>query len=543
MRMPAHSPFPVPVVPVSTAPLAETETNTIAAPVARRQLRPLTALRFVAAVLIVVEHSAGRFGIPADFAHTLVLDQAVSFFFILSGFILTFVYPTLAGVGTRRFLQARIARIWPGHLAALALFLLLIPADKIGRQDGHSLDVLAANLALVQSWIPLKRFFYSFNTVSWSISTELGFYLLFPLLIRRWERTWWWKLLAAFGVVCLFATVITRTHLPASSGLRETGLLYISPLGRAFEFVLGMSVALLWRRFSPRIVLRRPAATALELAAFALVAALMASSITLAAAARTVPWIGDAGAFWLREIGITACGFAALIFVMALESGWVSRLLALPAFVLLGEISFGVYLVHPVLMAYAAMHARALFRIPPAAAYLLFWLTTLLVAYCLWVFIEMPARRLLVSLGAPRPTTPPTPPRVGRGNTVRRALALCALVVVVAPVAVLSAMTPRADAGHLDAINCARISGWAWDETAPDLPVTVALLDGETPIAQVVANQPRPDLRGNGFGSGAYGFALPFPPALRDGNPHALHLRIVGTDTDLIGTPLPLACR
>jgi peptidoglycan/LPS O-acetylase OafA/YrhL len=38
------------------------------------------------------------------------------------------------------------------------------------------------------------RRLFSFNGVSWSISTEVGFYLLFPALIYRFSQIWWWKL-------------------------------------------------------------------------------------------------------------------------------------------------------------------------------------------------------------------------------------------------------------------------------------------------------------------------------------------------------------
>jgi len=56
------------------------------------KLDQLTALRFFAALMIVVHHLVGVFGIKDIGVNW---GQGVSFFFVLSGFILTYVYPSL----------------------------------------------------------------------------------------------------------------------------------------------------------------------------------------------------------------------------------------------------------------------------------------------------------------------------------------------------------------------------------------------------------------------------------------------------------------
>jgi peptidoglycan/LPS O-acetylase OafA/YrhL len=65
----------------------------------------------------VVHHSSGNFGIPHGVAGRFLLDQAVSFFFVLSGFILTYVYPKLETWEARgKFWLARFGRVWPGRM-------------------------------------------------------------------------------------------------------------------------------------------------------------------------------------------------------------------------------------------------------------------------------------------------------------------------------------------------------------------------------------------------------------------------------------------
>ena len=73
------------------------------------RLDTLTSRRFLAALEIVVHHSRGTF------------DSGVSFFFVLSGFVLAYGYQSICGRNDiSRFLIARVARVWPGYLASFA---------------------------------------------------------------------------------------------------------------------------------------------------------------------------------------------------------------------------------------------------------------------------------------------------------------------------------------------------------------------------------------------------------------------------------------
>lgn len=213
------------------------------------RLDALTSLRFFAALAIVTEHSRGVF-LSQDVLTAWPLDQAVSFFFVLSGFVLFHVYPDLPdkqAIG--RFWLARVARLWPAHLSAL-LVLLLFMADQIHLLLGSdSLIIVVANLFLVQAWIPLPDFYFSLNAVSWTISTEMGFYLLFPVLILGFRSTWQWKIFVAAALLIGLIVICNAWRIPDYSadykGITAHGLLYISPLGRLFEFVLGMCCGLM----------------------------------------------------------------------------------------------------------------------------------------------------------------------------------------------------------------------------------------------------------------------------------------------------------
>src|SRR5579883_1495570 len=94
---------------------------------AKPKLPALTSLRFLAALLVVVGHALGFTSIfhldpQGYFVRKVVYAQAISFFYVLSGFILAYNYADMKGLAqTRQFLWARVGRIWPSHLSTAFL--------------------------------------------------------------------------------------------------------------------------------------------------------------------------------------------------------------------------------------------------------------------------------------------------------------------------------------------------------------------------------------------------------------------------------------
>src|ERR1035437_50635 len=93
----------------------------------RPALDQLTSLRFFAASAIVFHHFGElAFPDPRVVAVFSVLSSGVSFFFVLSGFVLVYAYATNSGVRSlRSFYQARLARLYPVYLLGLFLMLLV----------------------------------------------------------------------------------------------------------------------------------------------------------------------------------------------------------------------------------------------------------------------------------------------------------------------------------------------------------------------------------------------------------------------------------
>lgn len=364
-----------------------------------KKLNALTSLRFIAAAMIVLGHCHGEFGRTSRIAEYFALNQAVSFFFVLSGFILVYVYPELNSSRDRgRFLLARVARIWPAHAASFVLLLILAPMTLRPSIRDSIPWVVTANLLMVQSWIPLWNYFLSFNGVSWSISTEFFFYLCYPFLIYRWHQTWFRKLLLSFFLLLLLITISNALHLPNThwvAGLTQHALVYISPLARLFEFVVGMTVALAWRHTSRHIPGSSVSGSILEVLAVALAVASTHYTPALAYLPAIKRLGGEAGTYWIASSGSVVV-FGLLIFVMALEKGWISKLLSWPIAVLLGEISYSVYLVHSVLLRFYQYYRITFTDIPGWLLYILYWMLVLIISHLIWLFIECPCRKAIV---------------------------------------------------------------------------------------------------------------------------------------------------
>jgi len=369
------------------------------------KLNALTSLRFFAAGLVVLHHSFEHFHFGTGINALFPTYQAVSFFFVLSGFILTYVYRDFDSPGSvRRFFIARIARVWPLHCVTLLLILVGFSvwfshmATGPGSLQSFWLP-LVSNLFMVQSWIPALEFYYSFNAVSWSISTEFGLYLLFPLLLAGFRRNWLFKWVGAF--VFTIAIVLLLHYLSTTTGIKNPmtifGVICTNPLARTFEFTSGMVMAMFYDRIKHTYAPGRNAATLIELTALTAVLAGMSMNLFLQSA--VVPYLGLPGKFWV-DVGNTSVVFVApFILVMALARGWISRVLSWPVFVFLGEISFSIYLLHQILLRAYSGYFEVQVMTPVWFSWGYYIVVVLLGSYLLWEVIEKPCRRLILNWG------------------------------------------------------------------------------------------------------------------------------------------------
>jgi peptidoglycan/LPS O-acetylase OafA/YrhL len=154
-----------------------------AAPASTRKppLTALTGLRTLLALSIVFFH----FTPPHMELLAPIFNNGfvfVGFFFLLSGFILSYNYAERPSLSKRDFWVARFSRLYPVYLVALALSFQMLQAEWGARSHAEFWKGVVLAPLLLQGWFPNLATFW--NTVAWTLSCECMLYLAFPWLIR-----------------------------------------------------------------------------------------------------------------------------------------------------------------------------------------------------------------------------------------------------------------------------------------------------------------------------------------------------------------------
>lgn len=353
------------------------------------EIKTLTSLRFFASAAIVVAHAIGPFFGAAEAGRTLAIG--VSFFFVLSGFILT--YSSQGGLEPHRFYLGRVARLWPVHLVTLVLAATLLESARASGLPAIS------NVLLLQAWIPVVGFVFSLNAVSWSISDEVFFYLLFPLLRAKWL----WKI-TALAAVFTAGSLLSLDYLAPpvnppwpSPPLGSFWSLHMIqfPALRLLEFCIGVALG--------KLFLSRKAnlGTVSECLAVAAILGfgLLSDPLRVAFSSIGFSHVG----MWLSQTGGMLI-FAAAIYVFAHEGGAISRVLQTPTLVLLGNISFCTYMFHQIGLRVLLEHGWI--ELGTTRGLAVYIVVAYSGSYLLWQYVEKPGRRLIFSLPSARRLIP-----------------------------------------------------------------------------------------------------------------------------------------
>jgi peptidoglycan/LPS O-acetylase OafA/YrhL len=351
----------------------------------RLNLVSTTGLRGILAYTVFFFHSAMVFVLDKDISDAIIRidvgpgEAALSFFFILSGFILVWV--AKPGEPKRRFWRRRVVKIFPNHLLTWTAGLILMISFGVFSSWGEVLP----QAFLIQSWIPAAGVLEGTNGPSWSLSCEMFFYLLFPFLLTRFRRIpaqnlWRWVYAvcgAMFAVTLLVGLFVPEEPKAYDWGVpaAQFYLLIFFPLTRLLDFVLGMLLAFIVMRGLWRPVRQRWMWAWL---AFGFVMSIVLPS-PLGFVAPFIPGL------------VLMIGGAA----MADISGRQSKILTNKWLVWMGDISFAFYLIHNLMLQYTE---RAIGEGPYPLQYaLLFilgnWAVSIVLAYLVHTRVEMPAMR------------------------------------------------------------------------------------------------------------------------------------------------------
>ncbi|CAN5342988.1 acyltransferase [soil metagenome] len=307
------------------------------------RLDALTGLRWLAAFWVFGYHMQVFGALPAPFDIPLRLGfLGVTFFFVLSGFVLTWSMRPSLRVST--FYTRRFARIWPSHIVAL---LLAIPVFYTLAQPDHSwvkplsIPLLLLSVVLVQGFSRDPAVLFSGNPAAWTLSCEALFYALHPALVRLLRKTTQrGALMIVVATIAVAFGYRFATHIGPAGWAAGVPL----PFEHLPEFVLGMAIAwALAQGWRPRI----PVAVAWV--AFAAVIV----GLTVGPAAGLGLMSDVAGGFE-NEFATFVCALLILAVASATLRGRRSWL-AHPIMVRLGNWSYAFYLVHATVM-YAVLN-------------------------------------------------------------------------------------------------------------------------------------------------------------------------------------------
>ena len=364
-------------------------------PPSAQPIKALTSLRFIAALMVMLCHLTLLGRSESAALQQLYRDWlaegyiGVTFFFVLSGFILTHAYNErirLQRVSHARFMWHRIARLYPIHLLTFALSLPLVWAGAKALSSEQIIVGLISNALLLQAYIPDNLIYFSANHPSWSLSVELFFYALFPLLVRLGSR----QLLALLALVVAWHLGLLWHEEDLMANNSWQFLAYIFPPARLGDFIVGILV----HRLRAHAPLRAAQAS-------------WAQAVALVALPCLVAWGRDAVSPILRTDLFYLPAMAWAVYAFSFDNGILGRRLCAPWAVYLGEISFSVYMIHQLLIRYLAVvienAALPLSLGVSLGVTVIVLLGSTLIAMGLFEKIERPAKTALLAWGDRRP--------------------------------------------------------------------------------------------------------------------------------------------
>ena len=294
-----------------------------AAAAATHRYVALDSLRGIAALAVTVFHLPVREGFAA-WPFFRASNQFVDFFFVLSGFVIAASYgERLArGFPIGTFLWLRLGRIWPVHFVILVVYVVIeIVLALTGTSHGGRVPFTGTRepWALIPTALLVQAFVMpnvgTWNAQSWSISVELGLYVVWACA---------WRALGRLAAPLAFAVAVLL--LVVWEVKPEVIDVQVWAMRGFAGFGLGIGVRAIERRLASRAQdMPFGVATAIEAA--------MLVGLVLVVRSTTPLYLSDAL-------------FVGLVLVFAFGRGWFAQALGAAPFVLLGTISYSLYMVH-----------------------------------------------------------------------------------------------------------------------------------------------------------------------------------------------------
>jgi peptidoglycan/LPS O-acetylase OafA/YrhL len=332
-------------------------------------------------------------------------STAVSWFFILSGFILAYNYPALPNRSAQtRFIVSRFWRLFPVQAVTIGLSLALFPSIRM-----TPVYTYFQSLTLTHGWAANPSTMQAFNVPAWSISDEWFFYLMFPLLIAR---GWVFRIsiavlsiLVAYGWAAQHGCWDSQAAFQASAdSLHPTchSIVLYWPIACLAEFILGIAIC------SASMVMREKKSAAWIQVILATITALAFWQQDRIGAIIPYEFFSHFFETSLLDIALGTV----LILALSLR-GIIDRMLSFAPMIFVGEISFSMYMTHMLVMQFLSDHQIG-YGLPIWLQFLGVSGLTIVISSALFLAIERPSR-LLLKAAFRHFSVPPQAPAKGNG--------------------------------------------------------------------------------------------------------------------------------
>lgn len=316
----------------------------------RKKILSLQGLRAVAFIGIFTEH--------AGLTH--LGSWGVSCFLVLSGFLMYYNYGLNGGgaitIKTNILLAVkRIKTLYPLHCLTFAIAIIVYWDNQRLDSIRHIIIWIikvALNLSLLQSLVPKSEFYWSFNAVSWYLSTAVIIYFAFPYIrkgINKNKNNY--GIVIKYAIIITFQSIISVLLLIFSDWVNNIPVTisddltkyvtYICPLYRICDFYLGCLLGYIFHQHFVWLK-NSKSASMLELLSFSVILFLQIIEIKQ---------IGIMGSAAFRYSFLYIFNTSLLVYLVSLNRGIISKyILSSPILVSIGNISAYAFLFHQLII-------------------------------------------------------------------------------------------------------------------------------------------------------------------------------------------------
>ena len=348
------------------------------------KINTLTFYRFLAASIVVFFHYGRNTSFVSLSPGFLTAGpEMVSFFYVLSGFVMVVAYWD-RDFNPSSYYRARLVRILPAYFLALlaALFLETVSYTK---------RAVVINALFLQAWFP--PYPMSINGPSWSLSVEMFFYLIFPLLLwilkpRKVRATIF--LMAAIGIWLFGLAILTNL---LNSPIYEpypsipNDMIFYFPLSHFSTFLLGVAGGYFYIQWRKTVNINKWfLRLGVAITMIVIIIALNNRGTIESIARMAIPFAA----------GFFAPLFLLLILLTSLLSQTSSKeLLGNKVFVLLGDASYTLYIFQRPFRQFLDAYIFPTLGLSGDNAFYFYFFCLILFSIAVFLFVEKPIKRLL----------------------------------------------------------------------------------------------------------------------------------------------------